>query len=305
VEINTYVNTRAGEAAIAGTTPDMIAQYQQELAQFEEATKLDRMALQKVTAERALSEIALERAEGLLDTKFEDLTTGGAPAGGTGTPSGGGRRGGGAGRSTADGMDQAAEATERAKTALESYAETAMKSGENIEGALAGAFTTAEKALGDFIRTGKVDFRGFVTSIIADLAMVGAMRFILGPIANALTGALGGLGGGGVFGKALASVLHDGGIVGAGGSGRMVPARAFAGAPRFHDGGGFGLRSDEQAAILQRGERVLSRAQNRAWEGGAGAQINIYARDAQSFRQSRKQVATDIARAVSAGRRGM
>jgi len=199
VEINTYVNTRAGEAAIAGTTPDMIAQYQQELAQFEEATKLDRMALQKVTAERALSEIALERAEGLLDTKFEDLTTGGAPAGGTGTPSGGGRRGGGAGRSTADGMDQAAEATERAKTALESYAETAMKSGENIEGALAG----------------------------------------------------------------------------------------------------------EQAAILQRGERVLSRAQNRAWEGGAGAQINIYARDAQSFRQSRTQVATDIARAVSAGRRGM
>jgi hypothetical protein len=304
--LDAYVNTRAGEAAIAGTTPDMIVQYQQDLAEFEEATKLDRMALQKVTAERTLSELALERAEGLLDTKFEDLATGGAPAGGTGTSTGGGRRGGGAGRAAADGMDQAAEATERAKTALESYAESAMKSGEGIQSALAGAFTSAESALRDFITTGKVDFRSFVTSIIADLAMVGARRFILGPLANALGGALGGLGGGGgFFGKALASVLHDGGIVGAGGSGRMVPALAFAGAPRFHDGGGFGLRSDEQAAILQRGERVLSRAQNRAWEGGAGAQINIYARDAQSFRQSRTQVAADIARAVSAGRRGL
>jgi hypothetical protein len=303
--LDAYVNTRAGEAAIAGTTPDMIAQYQQDLAQFEEATKLDRMALQKVTAERTLSEIALERAEGLLDTKFEDLTTGGAvdaPA----TPSGGGRRGGGAGRAAADGMDQAAEATERARTALESYAESAMKSGEGIQQALAGAFTSAEAAFSDFIKTGKVDFRSFVTSIIADLALVGAKRFILGPIANALNGALGGLsGGGGFFGRAMASVLHDGGIVGAGGSGRMVPALAFAGAPRFHSGGGFGLRSDEQAAILQRGERVLNRAQNRAWEGGAGAQINIYARDAQSFRQSRTQVAADIARAVSAGRRDM
>ena len=68
-------------------------------------------------------------------------------------------------------------------------------------------------------------------------------------------------------------------------------------------GGGFGLRSDEQAAILQRGERVLNRDQTRAWEGGAGASIVINTRDAQSFRQSRAQVASDIARAVSFGRR--
>ena len=84
---------------------------------------------------------------------------------------------------------------------------------------------------------------------------------------------------------------------------RTVPAAAFLDAPRFHNGGGFGLRPDEQAAILQRGERVLSRRETREWETGGGTRIVITARDAQSFRQSRAQVAADIARAVAFGRR--
>ena len=48
-------------------------------------------------------------------------------------------------------------------------------------------------------------------------------------------------------------------------------------------------------------------AQREAQTYGAGGGINvtIMARDAESFRQSRTQVAADIARAVSLGRRGM
>jgi hypothetical protein len=295
--LSSYVNVGPRSVAETGVTPGMVDAYREQTAQ-------DRLALRKLEAENTLTDLAIRRADGLLETQFTDIA-GGAPAGGSGEASGGGRRGGGAGHAVAEGMEQAAQATKKAQTALASYAEAAMTSGEGIQSALAGAFTSAEKALGDFIKTGTVDFRSFVTSIIADLAMVGAKRFLLGPIANALDGALGGLSGGGFFGKVLGSVLHEGGIVGAGGPGRMVPALAFAGAPRFHEGGGFGLRSDEQAAILQRGERVLSRAQNRAWEGGAGAQINIYARDAASFRQSRSQVAADIARAVQAGLRNL
>ena len=45
-----------------------------------------------------------------------------------------------------------------------------------------------------------------------------------------------------------------------------------------------------------------------AGQGASGAPIvnvTIMARDAESFRQSRTQVAADIARAVSLGRRGM
>jgi len=115
-------------------------------------------------------------------------------------------------------------------------------------------------------------------------------------------------GAGGIF----APVLHAGGTVGASGPGRMVPALAFAGAPRMHSGGWAGLRPDEVPAILQRGERVLSRreaagygADGRRGNGGTTVNVTIMARDAESFRQSRTQVAADIARAVNLGRRGM
>ncbi len=94
----------------------------------------------------------------------------------------------------------------------------------------------------------------------------------------------------------------------------MVPALAFAGASRRHAGGWAGLKPsntfaglqpDEVPAILQRGERVLSRRETVGY--GQASAPNVYvtsmARDAESFRQSRTQVAADIARAVSLGRR--
>ena len=139
--------------------------------------------------------------------------------------------------------------------------------------------------------------------MIADVAKLAARRFILGPIANALSGALGGAGG--IF----ANILHAGGMVGSPGPGRMVPALAFAGAPRMHAGGWAGIKPDEVPAILQRGERVLSRREAASYGQGQtstpAVNVTIMARDAESFRQSRTQVAADIARAVSLGRRGM
>jgi hypothetical protein len=118
-----------------------------------------------------------------------------------------------------------------------------------------------------------------------------------------LSGALGGIGG--IF----APVLHSGGMVGSTTSSRMIPALAFAGAPRMHSGGWAGLRPDEVPAILQKGERVLSRRELAAQggpqqgNGGQNIAVTINARDARSFRQSRVQVASDIARAVAFGRR--
>jgi hypothetical protein len=108
-------------------------------------------------------------------------------------------------------------------------------------------------------------------------------------------------GAGGVF----ASVLHAGGVVGDAASQRLVPALAFAGVQRLHDGGWPGLRPDEVPATLQRGERVLSRAEARSYGTAGNVTVHIHARDVESFRQSRTQVAADIARAVSLGRRGL
>jgi hypothetical protein len=114
------------------------------------------------------------------------------------------------------------------------------------------------------VKTGKLNFRDLVTSLLADLAQLAARRFILGPIANALSGVFSGAGG--IF----ANVLHAGGMVGSAGPSRMVPAMAFAAAPRMHGGGMAGLRHDEVPAILQRGERVLSRREAQAYGAGRG-----------------------------------
>ncbi len=183
--------------------------------------------------------------------------------------------------------------------ALSDYASKAREIGADIGQSLVSAFQSAENAVATFVKTGKLDFRDLVTSLLADLAKLAARRFILGPIANGLSGALGGAGG--IF----ADILHAGGMVGSGGPSRMVPTMAFAAAPRMHGGGMAGLRHDEVPAILQRGERVLSRREAQSYGTGGGVNVTIMARDADSFRQSRTQVAADIARAVSLGRRGM
>jgi len=217
---------------------------------------------------------------------------------------------GGAARAAAE---VAKSAWEMAAGSLTDYATKAADVGKGIGDALVGAFTSAENAIGEFVKTGKLDFRSLVTSLLADMAKLSARKFILGPLANALSGALGNLG------SIFAPVLHAGGMVGgaapyrSGRSHRMVPAMAFAGAPRMHAGGAVGaptwagLRPDEVPAILQKGERVLNRREA-AQYGKGGSQnitINIQTRDAESFRQSRTQVSADIARAVAMGRRGM
>ncbi|UXU75551.1 MULTISPECIES: phage tail tape measure C-terminal domain-containing protein [unclassified Paracoccus (in: a-proteobacteria)] len=248
-----------------------------------------------VTGTGAGAETALATAAAAAGALGGELDETGGAAGRAGAA---GRQ---AGSETAAGAEQAQTGWQAVTAALADYAARAREIGADIGEALAGAFGSAENAVVEFVRKGKLDFRDLVTSMIADLARLAARRFILGPIANALSRTLGGAGG--IF----ANILHAGGTVGAPGPGRMVPALAFAGAPRMHSGGWAGLRPDEVPAILQRGERVLSRREAAGY-GRAGAPIvnvTINARDADSFRQSRTQVAADIARAVSLGRRGM
>ncbi|GHE01039.1 hypothetical protein GCM10008024_15090 [Allgaiera indica] len=216
-----------------------------------------------------------------------------------------GQAGRAAGAANVDGAEQAATGWAAVTATLADYASKARDIGADIGQSLVGAFRSAEDAVAEFVKSGKLDFRDLVTSLIADLARLAARRFILGPMASALGGILGGAGG------LLAGVFHAGGVVGGPAPSRMVPAMAFAGAPRMHAGGAVGaptwvgLRPDEVPAILQRGERVLSRREAQSYGADGGVTINIKTRDAESFRQSRTQVAADIARAVALGRRGL
>ena len=85
-----------------------------------------------------------------------------------------------------------------------------------------------------------------------------------------------------------------------------MPALAFTNPPRMHSGGWAGLKPDELSAILQRDERAVSRRETAGFGATTAQTVNvtINARDAESLQQSRTQVAADIARAVSLGRRG-
>ena len=160
---------------------------------------------------------------------------------------------------------------------LAEYSKQAMDWGKGLGSTLVSGFQSAETAFKQFITTGKFDFKSLVSSILADLATLAFKRAVLGPIANALSGVFGG---GDIFG----SVLHAGGMVGTGGTSRRVPALAFAAAPRMHAGGWAGLKPDEVPAILQRGERVLSRRQAAGYGAGGAASnmsISIDARGAQ------------------------
>lgn len=202
-------------------------------------------------------------------------------------------------------MRQSGDLFGPARAALDEYIEKAGTTAQLIEQSLTKAFASAEEAVAQFVRTGKIDFSSLVSSMLADLARLSIRQAVLSPLANALGGLLGGLFGGGA-GNIFAGIYHAGGKAGVGGVMRSVPAIAFAGAPRFHQGSGMlGLRPDEIPAVLQRGERVLSRQETREYERGRAININIATPDVENFRRARTQIAADIARAVAFGSRGM
>ena len=109
---------------------------------------------------------------------------------------------------------------------------------------------------------------------------------------------------------AAAPLLHEGGVVGEPvRRSRIVPMALFHGAPRFHQGGGF-LTRTEFPAILEIGERVLTRRQQAA-VGAAVADrprpiiqnVTIQTPDAGSFRQSRGQVLAELSRSLARSNR--
>ncbi len=218
-----------------------------------------------------------------------------------------------AGEAAASAATQAATGWAAVREELSRYASEAMDWGKGLGSALSSAFRSAEDAIASFVTGGKIDFKALADSILADITRIAVRSAILGPLANALGGGGGGLLGGlfGGSGGLFAGIFHQGGIAGGPAQQRLVPALAFAGAPRFHDGGVAGLRADEVPAILQRGEMVLSRAQlaaigaARETRPPVNVVMNISTPDAGSFRYAQGQIAADAARAMERARRNL
>lgn len=201
-------------------------------------------------------------------------------------------RTGGAGRAAGAALEEAAEAAAegwaRVATELERYRDEAMDLYGQLGSGIVGAFRSAESALGEFVRTGKLQVGDLVRSIIADFAQIAARRFIFGPLSNALMGALGGVG-------APLNAMGSG------------PLASFAGGGHT----GWGARSGGldgmggRLAMIHPQERIIDESGGRGRREAVPVTVNIMTRDAESFRQSRSQVASDIARAVARGRRGL
>ena len=295
---NTYLETPdLGLGTMASDARDSAAAYNEAAGMLADA------ATRPLSSWQALQD-AMTKAGADGSSALDAATV--AADGTTDALNGAGTAAGSAGAANKAAADAAATGWAAVTAALADYASKARDIGADVGQALVGAFQSAEDAVGNFVKTGKLSFGDLVTSILADLAKLAARKFILGPIASALDGVLGSLGGGGLFaGMTGAAVHHAGGLVGGNAPKRAVPIMAFAGAPRMHSGGFAGLRPDEVPAILQKGERVLSRRETAGYGAGGNVSITIQTRDAESFRQSRTQVASDIARAVSLGRRGM
>ena len=148
-------------------------------------------------------------------------------------------------------------------------------------------------ALTEFCMTGKLNFNDLANDFIRQVVRMQMQAAVSGLFKGIGSIVMGGFGD--MFSTTTSSVTsegvsyentrpggwHRGGVIGIDSPTftRSVPALAFAGAPRFHSGGGW-FRSDEYPAILQRGERVLNRDETRAYHagmqaGGYGGAVNV------------------------------
>lgn len=152
-----------------------------------------------------------------------------------------------------------------------------------------------EGALRSFVENGKVDFNSLAKSILADIAVITLRILILKPLLDSIGG-----------GNVLGSVLHEGGTVGSSGSKRAVPAAMFIGAPRLHNGGTV-IKRNEVPAILEMGETVLKKGFNldSTRQSVSNVTVNIQTPNPEAFKASRTQVAAQLTKAVSRGRRGL
>ncbi len=188
-------------------------------------------------------------------------------------------------------LDSARNGWEAVSRTVLEYAEEARRIGDDIGEAIVGGFRAGEDAVVDFVETGKLSFSDMVNSFITDLARLAARRFMMAPLADMLGGALGNLPG------------ADSGML----------AEVIASLSNFDGGGhtGYGARSgglDGRGgflAVMHPQERVIdeTRQSSDRSDRVLAPVMNVYTRDAESFRKGRAQLAADAQRLLGYGRR--
>lgn len=200
------------------------------------------------------------------------------------------------------------------KNALEKWADTYSNMGNVWDGLAedsAQGLDSLASAMTNFYKTGEMGWNSWLESLytsyldtINKMIVANIAKGALNPLMNALGSGLSNIFAGGTGGTgatvpyteaAGVHVYHRGGKVGFDYVPmRSVPASLFADAPRLHDG----LKSNEQAAILEIGEVVTSKEDVRRGrnKGSTIINFNITTPDADSFRRSKTQIMNDFKR---------
>ncbi len=186
-----------------------------------------------------------------------------------------------------------------------------------METTVVDAFKSAEDALVNFVKTGKLDFKSLVDSILEDLIRLTIREQITGPLAaqiggqqtggglfGAIAGLFGGLAGGGGVGRQTVGTQFAQQTGGTGFSGDFVPA--FANGGSFEVGGHGGTDSQLVAFRASPNETVTINKPGQSDGSGNTINFNITTPDADSFRRSETQLLTraQVALARSRARNG-
>jgi lambda family phage tail tape measure protein len=131
--------------------------------------------------------------------------------------------------------------------ALKDYASSL----ENVAGEIANVFTKSfkglEDVLTDFLTKGKADFKGFVKSILADLARIAVRQGIIGPMLGGFTSGMAGGGGGSMLGSLAGSAASS--MMGGGASGGLLSGVGNTVGGWFGAGGGAAMAGANAAAL--------------------------------------------------------
>lgn len=135
----------------------------------------------------------------------------------------------------------------------------------------ANGFLDKIKETGDVIGSLREAFMQFAADFLLEIAKMIMQQIILNALQAGLSGAFGGGATSGASGASSgggggtsAGVSHSGGIAGSANRTRKVSPAWFTNAVRYHGGGMAGLKSNEVPAILERGETIRTKEQERA-----------------------------------------
>jgi phage-related minor tail protein len=192
---------------------------------------------------------------------------------------------------------------------LDGWKDTTQLMKEAHDNAMQGIVQSGEDMFVQWATTGKLNARGMVNGIIAEMARLQYRQSIAGPLANfangIITNLLGGGGGDpdGSYLRAENSRLfgsrHTGGMVDGSGPYRQLNPGVFANAPRFHGGG---VAGDEVPIIAKKGEGIFTREQmSNLQPAGASNQVTYAPTINIDARTDRGEVEQLVGRAVRAG----